>query len=218
MAGGLHNSLYNSLSVTSKMLLSLATTKYGQYIVAKGNNIFEVTERLFTAGYYYSSLGLKATAFESGFDLSMTYQLLWFLATTNCGSHYNLKVTDELRDTTIVYCGITTTARICFSSRLCSWMIAECRVQTSKHICRKYDPRINNRSQLLKIIPDANVDNFSHPRSHRRTFKIIWEIFSYGCNKNQYSLLYSDRKLILWSKIDLPISVTAALATKKSIY
>ena len=78
----------NSLSVTSQMLCSLATINWDghgddqiasvcglykplllhwlpQLVVTKGNNIIEVTERIFTAGYCYSLLWLKTTAFES---------------------------------------------------------------------------------------------------------------------------------------------------------
>ena len=69
----------NSLSVTSQMLYALTTINWDghgddqiasvcglykpfllhwlpHFVVAKGNNIFEVTERVFTAGYCYSLL------------------------------------------------------------------------------------------------------------------------------------------------------------------
>ena len=121
-----------------------------QQTVAKGNNIIEVTERVFTAGYHYSSLWLKATAFESG---------------SNCGIPLQFIVV-SLR--LLKFVSVVGSVHK---------MITGCPVQTSKHIWRKYDRRIIMRLQLLKNIPDAIIDNFSHPRSDLRIFNIIREVF-----------------------------------------
>ena len=103
-------------TITSQMLWHLATTNCGgqyndqidqeyghyktfwcqwlpQFVVAKENNIFDATERLFTAGCCYISLWLKAISLENSKG-----KLFW---------------------SPTVHCGITMATKIRFSSKLC---------------------------------------------------------------------------------------------------
>ena len=64
-----------------------------QFVVAKGNNIFDATERLFNAGCCYISLWLKAISLENSKG-----KLFW---------------------PPTVHCGITMATKIRFSSKLC---------------------------------------------------------------------------------------------------
>ena len=54
-----------------------------QFVVAKGNNIFEVAERLFNVGYWLQQIMVSLTANS----ISVTSQMLCPLAITNCGGH-----------------------------------------------------------------------------------------------------------------------------------